>query len=103
MLFLNRETLTPFETAQVEYLIQQVQSLIENDIGYPIADFTEIPQGIEFVALNIVCDAFRTITQNRIGIASAGYNSLFIKYSETGTLPPSLDLLLQRHRVCAVA
>jgi hypothetical protein len=99
-LFLNRETLTPFETALVESLNYQLSGLIQADIGYDLPEDQPVPTDIEYALLTLIVMQFREITAGTIGVSEMGFQNLSMKYDHA--LPPSLDRILQRYRAYPV-
>lgn len=77
--FLNREILSPEETALVERLIPQCEELIISECQYdPFSDPDVNQTCLQYLVIKLLqCNFFRIINQTQ-GIKSANYGSLAI-------------------------
>lgn len=99
-LYLNRETLTPQETALVERLLTLVEADIEGYVGY--SAFTEETaankSALEYVVLILVTRLFNRITHDTVGIKSGTFQNVAISYDLHDDLSPALRGILDRLR-----
>lgn len=95
-LFLNKESLTPAETALAERLLSLVEGEIEGYIGYPaFSDPTTKNIGaLEYVVLHLVTKLFNRITHETIGIKSGTFQNVAVSYDIQDLLTPGLRTIL---------
>lgn len=98
-LFLNRETLTPQETALVERLLVLIESDISGYCGFDVfADPGSDIRVLEYVTLTLLVKVFNRISHGTVGIKSGTFQNLSIDYDLSDDLSPSLRSMLDRLR-----
>lgn len=95
-LFLNRETLTPQETALIERLLSLVEGEIESYCGHTVFSDDTIRNigALEYVALHLAVKLFNRINHETIGIKSGTFQNVAVEYDLSGDLTPGLRTIL---------
>jgi len=95
-LFLNKETLTPQETALIERLLTLVEGEIEGYTGHSVFSDPTIRNigALEYVVLHLVTKLFNRITHETIGIKSGTFQNVAITYDISDDLTPGLRTIL---------
>ncbi len=98
-LFLNKETLTPAETALIERLLFLIEGDISGYVGYDIFTDPGADSAIlEYVCLILLVKLYRRISSEAVGLKSMSFQNLSIDYDLSDDLSPFLVGILDRLR-----
>lgn len=102
-LSLNRETLTPFEIAQVERLLALIEADLIGYCGYNIFEDPSTNKScVEMIVCNLLQRAFFRVSNQSFGLKSSSFQNVSVVYDLSDDLSAFDKGLLDRYRAICI-